>query len=383
VCVGELGSLKASPLLKSDSMAVYASGYLLYVSDRTLMAQVFDPGRLRLSGEPTPLAKDVGFNATVALPLFSASQTGILVYQSGEAQDGWNLIWVDREGKELGTLGQVDRYMDPMLSPDGTRLAVSSFAGSQGIADLWVYDLVKGTSTRLTFGNGRMNVLPVWAPDGKTLFYAGQGQGSSHIYAKAADGSGSEQVILATANTMELPFSISPDGHLLVYTKRDVARNTEREIWAVPLQGERKPFPIVQNVPRASYASVSLNGKWLAYASDESGRNEIYITPFPSGTAKWQVSNDGGTTPVWRKDSKEMFYLNSTNKIVAVDVDSAGNAVRLTRPHALFQAVVVGPQLGSFTVAPDGKKFLLNSSKSAEANTPFTLVQNWPTRLPR
>jgi len=186
--VGELGSLQAKTLAKSESMAVYASGHLLFMRDQSLMAQPFDPRRIELSGEPVPIAEHVAVNGATARPLFSSSQAGTLVYQSGETSGGWNLLWFDRDGKRTGSIAQADRYLAPTLSPDGTRLAVMIFSGAQGIGDIWTFDLTRGTSTRLTFG-GDSHTNPVWTPDGKSIFYASTVKGPPHIYAKAADGS--------------------------------------------------------------------------------------------------------------------------------------------------------------------------------------------------
>jgi eukaryotic-like serine/threonine-protein kinase len=378
--VGEPGSLQAKALMKSESTAVYASGHLLFMRDQSLMAQPFDPRRIELSGEPVPIAEHVAVNGATARPLFTASQTGTLVYQSGETSGGWNLLWFDRSGKQTGSIAQVDRYLNPALSPDGNRLAVMIFAGAQGIGDIWVFDLTRGTSTRLTFG-GDSHSNPVWTPDGKTVFYASTAKGPPHIYAKAADGSGPERSVLETPDTVELSRSFSPDGRFLVYERRLAKSETGYHLWALPLFGDGKPFPIVQDASDESLPAVSPDGKWMAYRSNESGRQEIYITAFPAGGAKWQVSTNGGTAAKWRRDGKELFFLDPTDKIVAVDVNASGNAVRLGTPRDLFQTIGIQREYGPFDVTADGKKFLLNSGNLKEGSDPFTLVLNWPAEL--
>ena len=380
VYVGELGSLQAKTLMQSDSTAVYASGYLLFLRDQALMAQPFDPQRRELSGEPALIADQVGLNGATARPLFTASQTGTLVYQSGAMQSGWNLLWLGRDGKQVGAIAQVDRYIAPALSPDGSHVAVNIFTGTQGMGDLWAFELTRGTATRLTFGPAN-NAAATWAPDGKTIFYGSSATGTPHVSAKAADGSGAERVVLATPNVVEIPASLSPDGRYLAYLRKDLAKDAGFHIWVLPLFGDGKPFPIVQSAPEEKDAVISPDGKWMAYQSNESGRREVYITAFPGGGAKWQVSTDGGTVPKWRRDSKELFYLDSSDHIVAVDVEASGNAVHLGVPHALFQSIGIQRDYGAYDVTADGKKFLINSGNIAEGSDPFTLVQNWPSEL--
>jgi Tol biopolymer transport system component len=378
--VGELGSLQAKPLMKSESMAVYASGYLLFMRDQTLMAQPFNPRRIELTGEPTPIAEHVAINGGTGRPLFSASENGTLVYQAGETTGGWNLVWFGRDGKQIGSFAQPDRYFYPALSPDGTRLAVCIFA-AQGTGDVWVFDLKRGTNTRLTFGPA-LQTGPVWTPDGKTIFYESTAKGPAHIYAKAADGTGSERVVLETNNSLEFPASFSPDGRYLVYERLDLDKGqTGHDLWVLPLFGDGKPFPIVQTAFDDQWAAVSPDGKWMAYQNNESGRTEVYITAFPGGGAKWQASTNGGVQAKWRRDGKELFFLDSADNLMAVDLNASSNAVRLGIPHALFQALAAQRQAGAFDLTADGKKFLINSGNEKEGNEPVTLVLNWPSEL--
>jgi serine/threonine protein kinase len=388
--IGELGSLQARLLAKSETMAQYASGHLLFLRGQTLMAQPFNSRRMELSGEPEPVAEHIAVNGASIRAMFSASETGTLVYQSGEASAGWDLVWRGRDGKQMETVAQASRYIGPSLSPDGTRLVVTIFVGNQGIADNWVFDLARATRTRLTFTSGiatNANLGGVtWTPDSKTIFYTAASQGVFRIYAKAADGSGSERLILDSADASAYPNSVSPDGRYLVYMKRLNQDQTGNHIWALPLfasgrLGDGKPFPIVQGAFDERAPEVSPDGKWMAYQSSESGRPEIYITAFPTGGAKWQVSSNGGTTPKWRRDGKELFFLDPQDNIVAVDVNTSGNAVKLGTPHILFRAVGIQRDFGPYDVTADGKKFLINNGNLKQGTEPVTLVQNWPTEL--
>ena len=380
VCVGELGSLQAKVLMKSDSMATFASGHLLFLRDQTLMAQPFNPTRLEVTGDPAPIAEHVGMNGATARPLFSVSENGSLVYQAGETSGGWNLLWWSKDGTQTGSIARPDRYILPRLSPDGTRLAVMIFTGAKGSGDIWVSDLVRGTSTRLTFGPANQSA-PIWTPDGKTIFYSSSAKGLPHIYAKSADGSGPERVVLETNDAVEIPGSFSPDGRYLAYERHLPKSEPSYHLWVLPLFGDSKPFPIVQTAFEEREPAVSPDGKWMAYQNNESGRREVYITAFPGGGAKWQVSTNGGTAPKWRRDGKELFFLDAADNIVAVDVNASGNAVRLGAPHALFQAVGIQREYGPFDLTGDGKKFLLNSGNLKEGSDPLTLVLNWPAEL--
>lgn len=377
--VGELGTLESKLLMKSETMAIYASGHLLFLRGQTLMAQAFNPSRLELSGEPVPMAEHVAINGASVRTMFSASNTGTLIYQTGETSGGWNLVWWGRDGKQISSIPQSGRYLGPKLSPDGTKLAVEIFAGGQGIGDVWVLDLTRGTSTRLTFGPiGQAD--PIWSLDGKTIFYS-SGAAATYIVAKAADGSTPERIVLQEKDTREFPESFSPDGRYLVYLRKALQNETNYHIWVLPLFGDGKPFPIVQSTFEERFPEVSPDGKWMAYQSNESGRWETYITAFPGGGAKWQVSSIGGASPQWRGDSRELFYLDPSDNLVAVDVNASGSAIQLGTPHILFQAVGIQRDYGPFNVTADGKKFLLNSGNLKEGSDPFTLVQNWPAEL--
>jgi serine/threonine protein kinase len=383
--IGELGSLNARLLTKSETMAQYASGHLLFLRGQTLMAQPFNPARMELSGEPQTIAEHIAVNGSTIRAMFSASETGTLVYQSGQASTGWDLVWCGRDGKQLETVAPASRYIGPSLSPDGTRLAVTIFVGNQGIADNWVLDLARATRTRLTFSTGIATYANVggasWTPDSKTIFYTSVSQGVFRIYAKAADGSSAERLVLESADASAYPSSVSPDGRYLVYVSRLNQNESAAHIWALPLAGDGKPFPVVQGAFDERAPAVSPDGKWLAYQSNETGRPEIYSTAFPAGGAKWQVSSNGGTTPKWRRDGKELFFLDPLDNIVAVDVNASGNAVKLGAPHTLFQSVGIQRDFGPYDVTADGKKFLINSGNLKEGTEPITLVQNWPAEV--
>jgi serine/threonine protein kinase len=376
--VGELGSLQGKQLMKSESMAELSSGYLLFMREQTLMARAFNPRTLEFSGEAIPVAEHVAINGGVTRPIFSTAQNGTLLYQAGETAGNWTLQWVGRDGKALGEVGQPDRYFYPAISPDGTRLAINLFNGTLGTQAIWIFDLVRGTRTRLTFG-AASQLSPAWSPDGKTIYFQSNASGGFHLFSRLADGSGSETPVMESKGSQEGIPVCSSDGRYLVYSRRP--EQGLSDLWALPLFGDRKPFPIVQSSFTKGGAALSPDGRWLAYQTDESGRNEVYITAFPVGGAKWQVSSTGGVYARWRKDSKELFFLDPTDNIVAVDVNGASSAPKLGTPHILFQATAVQRQNGPFAVTADGKKFLVNTGNLKEGLDPLTLVQNWTADL--
>lgn len=380
IFIGTVGSLDARPLIKSESMAVYVSGYLLFMRGQTLMAEPFDAQRLETTGSAVPVAEHVLINLTSNRPVFSASDNGTLVYQTGSEQGGWRLLWFTRDGKPAGTLGEADRYFDPAISPDGTRVAAHLFT-SQGTGDIWVFDLRRDTKTRLTFGPANQR-FPVWSGDGKTIYYASNGKGSYHIFAKAADGVGSDLVVM-DEDAFDYPRDVSPDQKYLVYMRGATVGTTGgTAIWGLPLTGdERKPFAIVPSLYSTGAATVSPDNKWMSYESNESGRFEVYVTLFPGGGGKWQVSTAGGTSAKWRRDGKEMFFLDPADNLMAVDVNPSGSTIQLGTPHALFRAVGVQNTLGAYSVTADGKKFLINTGDVKEENQPLTMVQNWTAAL--
>jgi Tol biopolymer transport system component len=246
--------------------------------------------------------------------------------------------------------------------------------------DIWILDLLRNTKTRLTFGSSTQT-SPVWSADGKTVFYRSNVKGPFHIYAKTADGSGAEQTVLEGNTAFEAPESSSPDQRYLAY-RRAGDPSTTAAIWALPLFGDRKPFPVVQTEFNQGGAVVSPDGKWLAYDSDATGRFEAYITAFPGAGAKWQVSTGGGLSPKWRRDGKEVFFLDVSDNVLAVDVNTLGNTVRLGTPHVLFHSAEGQTmQGGAYDVTADGKKFIVNDADVKEDSQPLTLVQNWTAEL--
>src|SRR5262249_6920915 len=277
-------------------------GYILYQRQGTLFALRFDAQKLTFTGEPVRVADEVAFSTLSAHAAFSLSQNGVLIFRTGSG-NSFNVVlaWFDRSGKLIEQVASPGSYRGVDLSPDGKRLALHRHDGNGG--DVWVLDLTQGAMSRLTFDSSSDNSTPVWSPDGKRIAFASQRKGKWGIYVKAADGTGNEE-LLVESGVAKSPTSWSPDGKFLVYTVVDPKGGGDQ--WIIPLTGDRKPFPLLQNSFRAQ---ISPDGKWIAYVSAETRRNEIYVTSFPRGEGKWQLSTNGGTLPRWRSDGKELYFM--------------------------------------------------------------------------
>jgi Tol biopolymer transport system component len=317
VSVGSLDSKETRHLLDTNMQAWYAApGFLLFVRDGSLMAQSFDAGKAELGGDPMRIAEGLMFEPSNRAA-FSTAGSGILAYRSGSALN--QMAWFDRSGKPLGTAGSRGRFYSPELSPDAKQVAFHQGDPQTGNNDVWVLDLARGEPRRFTF-DPAIDIMPRWSPDGKQIIFQSNRDGPFNIYQKLSSGVGSEEHLFPS------PVSVSPqdwsaDGRFLVYTVPDAKGN--RQLWVLPMLGERKPIPFVENGANNYYAQFSHDSRWIAYASNESGRYEVWVQSFPAGNGKWQVSTNGGVQPRWRRDGKELFYLGLDRKLMAVPVRGA------------------------------------------------------------
>ena len=363
-----------------NSIVAFASpGYLLFRREATLMAQAFDPDKLYLSGEPFPVAEQVGYDVASFQSFFSVSQTGVLVYSSGSTGKT-QLTWIDRAGKEVGLVDQPRSFVRPSLSPDGKRVVVDG-VDLQANRDVWIIELASGNQTRFTFDPGT-DIFPIWSPDGSRIVFASDREGPRNLYQKSASGAGKEELLLKTGlNTF--PMDWSADGKFILYIVSDP--KTKLDTWVLPLFGDQKPFPFLQTEANERNARFSPNGRWLAYTSDESGINQIYALSFPDPGGKRQVSTNGGYHVAWRRDGKEFFYISSDKKMMAVDVETDGPTFEVGTPKALFEVRV--PSFNSaqaqFAVAQDGQKFLVANTAGEITSAPINVVLNWTADLKR
>jgi Tol biopolymer transport system component len=245
-----------------------------------------------------------------------------------------------------------------------------------------VYSSPDSSVITFTFGP-QYSGYPIWWPDGKSIVFGyGASASGDSLYRQNADGTGSKEKLLETPGIFDIPFSVSPDGRYIAYLRRDPKSNTGLDIWALPMFDDQKPFPVVSTNFADVTPAFSPDGKWLAYANDETGRMEVYIQPFPSGAGRWQVSTAGGVRPNWRKDGKELFFFNALDpQIMAVDVNQNGASLQLGAPHTLFKASTVSGPSGPYAVSADGKKFVMNTVLPQTTTEPLTLITNWPANL--
>jgi Tol biopolymer transport system component len=351
IYVASLDAMDSTLVLNADSAnAIYSQGHLLFLLGSTLMAQSFDAKRLVVSGEPTPVAEQVQSQSSIVPNgIFSASANGVLVYSVGSSVIGSELVWFDRAGKEISKLGEVARYAEVELSPNGQRLAVSVRTQTSGKTDLWT-------------------------PDGKNVAYQVNGKG---IFLKPSGSSTTERRLLENTHT-EYPDSWTPDQRALIYEVDDP--KTSWDIWVLPLAEGSKPYPFIQAPLRQEYGRISPDGRWVAYRSTESGRDEVYVVPFPGPGDKIQLSTDGGIYPRWRSDGKEIFYLTTRGRLMAASVDGSGAQFNVGAETPLFD---VRPTRGDwpYDVTSDGQRFIVNTRIEQTTASPLTVVVNWPAGL--
>ena len=304
-------------------------GYLLFARDKTLVAQPFDAKALKTTGEPVPLAEKIGTD-NVGLALFSVSRNGVLAYRTGEA--GGRLLWRDRTGRDLETVGDPGNYGNPALSASGDRLAFNLADARTGKGDIWIRDLTRGVTSRFSLGPGN-NIRPLWSPDGGTIVFASDRDGTLDLYEKSTQGQGGEKLLHKSASA-SYASSWSRDGRYIAYATQDPKSNWD--LWALPTFGDRKPVPILVAPFIEIQPAFSPDGRLVAYTSNESGRTEIYVQTFPDGAGRWQVSNSGGTDPSWRGDGKELFYRTPDQKLMAVEIRAAGGDFQAGIPQSLF-----------------------------------------------
>ncbi len=365
-------------LFSSQSNAVYSSGFLVFIRGGQLMARPFDPSSGKLSGEAQSVASGVLEDASTWHMDASASSNGLLVFSSGNTGDE-QLVWVDRNGKQIGTVAsKLANLQTAKLSPSADRIALEIDNGA-GNHDIWVFDVVRGVQTRLTFGPVE-NDGPVWSPDSKWIVYTSlQSNIQGRLLRKPSNGSGAEELLLSDDQVVAAS-DWSRDGKYLIYSRGPGAVNWE--IWALPFEGEHKPWLVVKRTANsfAAEGHLSPDGHWLAYTSQESGKPEVYVVAFGSGEGKWQVSTNGGFQPQWSRDGKELYYFNQASRsVLAVQVKKIKGGLQFGAAQSLASNAT-SSQLGFYDVAPDGKKILLNLV-SQQISQSVTVLTNFAAGL--
>jgi Tol biopolymer transport system component len=369
------------PLVRTPTQAAVAGDTILYLRDAALIARRFDASARAFTSAPVVVAQNVQYDPTIWHGVFTAASEGPLVYQAGEDGGGTRLAWYDRTGRSIGAIGDPGIYFDVNIAPDGHAVALNR--GDP--ADIWVYELSRGTSTRIT-SDGANQSLPVWSPDSTRLVFTSvTADGRGMLSEARADGTDSPRTVI-TGELMEAS-DWSPDGKYLLTKVGDFLQKPG-DIWVVPIDDPGRRFPLVQGAFAEYHARYSPDGRWVSYVSNESGREEIYVTAFrpPAGGAmeretgrdparpgRWQVSTAGGTLPRWKRDGSELYYLAPDRRIMAARVEVGGREFRVLGVEALFR-VDPKPVGWLYDVTGDGTRFLVDT---LGADAPLVVALNW------
>jgi len=379
IYVASLDNPTGRRILGDQSSVIYVpastgskGGYLLFLRETTLMAQPFDPNTQQFGGDAFAVAAQVSTGANVGWVEVSASNSGLLIYEGGGGAGDIQVAWYDRSGKEVRKVGPPGRIQGMAISPDDKSIVLPRSQGV-GASDLWLRDMERDVETRFTFSSSSLNVFPVWSPDGSRVIFGSNRGGHTDLYWKDAR-SNSEEEPLLRSGVEKYPQDWSRDGKFLLYQSPDP--KTAYDLWVLPLDGDRKPVPFLQTEFNETQGQFSPDGRWVAYTSDESGQREVYVRPFPASAGKWRVSIDGGTSPRWRRDGKELFYWSPDHGLMAMAVKLDPVFTSAT-PQALFQLArfdAVVASSGGYSVSDDGQRFLMLTFATEPS---LNVVLNW------
>ena len=378
IFLGSLDSADRRLLVSSSANAAYVEpGYLLYLRDKTLVAQPFDGRRYTLSGEPRSLSDEVLYFPQVQRAVFSASTGQALIMQTGKGAYLSQLTWFDRSGKQVGTAGTPAWYNNVQLSPDRRRVAADQTDPDGRNIDVWVHDLARGATARLTF-DPALDQTPAWSPDGKQVLFNSNRSLDFRLYLKNADGSGSEQELFNFGSDTGNAWDWSRDGKFILIRKGN-------ELWYLSWP-QRVAKALAQGRWTVRGAQFSPDGRWIAYSSNETGKMEIYVANFLSGNGKWQVSSGGGQEPRWRQDGKELFYLSPDGKMMAVPLATrasfeAGSPVALFQTHR--RQALSSQDFFTYDVSGDGQRFLVATQMDEGTPAPLSVLLNWAAEVER
>jgi serine/threonine protein kinase/Tol biopolymer transport system component len=381
IYAGALGTNERTRIMDAESNALYAKGNLFYQQGNVLMMRPFDVNALKFTGDGVPVVQNVP-KAGDEIGSFAVSESGALIYRSGVAQAvRRQLAWLDRTGKTVPVVDAMFATAAFRLSPDGTRIAYVDNEGPN--ADIWTYDLTRNVRTRLTT-DPAADHNPIWSPDGSKIIFDSHrgGAGESALYEKPANGATPERQILEGEKGWEhAPRDWSSDGLTLVFTKSGPPDGLWN-IWRLPLGGEQKPAPFRTGRFLESEAVLSSNGQWLAFTSNESGRDEVVVQSWPDASqGRWQISSEGGSAPRWRRDGRELFFVDARGRLNAVSVSTQGtfsilqNSVIAQTPFPL--PLVQSGAGAPYDVAPDGQRFLMLVPQGRVTSLPLTVRLNW------
>jgi serine/threonine protein kinase len=371
--VSSLGSRERKLILKNESNAVYAApGYLLYAKSHALIAQPFDLDRLELSGNPVSIMDNLPVDKTTQHAMFSASQTGTLSIHTAPGRF-LQPTWIDRSGIVVETAGEAAILGTFRIAPDGQKVAFTLTDPQEGSQNIWIYDLVRHLRTRLTFEPASAQ-NPVWSPDGKQIVFTSNRMGALHLYAIPVTGVGQPDLFMPS-DQLDYATSWSFDGRYIALGRIPVGKGNPA-IWILPTFGDKKPYRLLNSQFNEFDPAFSPDGRWLAFRSTETGPGEVYIVPFPSPSAKWQVSTGGGSSPRWSPDGKDLYYIAPDGTVISASLQRDKSGIRVMSTHPLFKT---NPR--AFDVSPDGKRFLIYKDAENQQVAPITVITNWTAEL--
>jgi serine/threonine protein kinase/Tol biopolymer transport system component len=364
------------PIVVTNSNAAYAQGYLLFTRGNTLLAQAFNPDNGKVAGEPIHVAEQIDVYAGQGQSEFAVSQTGILAYTTGGAGAHLQLTWVDRSGKRVAGVAEPGDVHWPRISPDDGTVAYVRRSPTSGTADIWWFDLLRGTNSRFTLGPSN-NLYPTWAPDGTRIAFYSTPDSGPVIIQKSTTTTKADEVL---DSGVKRPEDWSGDTRYLVELAGGPLNNPR--ISVLPLFGDKKPYLYTDTRFTETFPRVSRDGRWLAYSSNESGREEVYVGTFPTAGGKWQVSVNGGSVPVWSRDGKELYFIAANGMMMAVPIQP-GDRFTPGIPKPLFDTTGLGSgDYGTYDVSKDGR-FLMPMSAVQSESVPMTVVINWTETVKR
>ena len=374
VRVGSIDGSISKDVLNSHSNAIYANGYLLFVREQTLLAQKFDTENFELSGNAVPIAEQVRFDGNYNHSSFYASQNGILIYEGILAPALNQMAIIDRSGSKITGIKGTQSIQEGAFSPDNSKIAYSSIDQHQHNEDIWVYDITRKLSIRLTF-NPKDETDPIWSPDGKRIIYSSNQGNSGGVLIKNADGTGDEKKLLSYSSSI-FPTSWTKDGKWICVTD-----SPHRDILVYPADGRQPPIKFLMTDFVEEEGRFSTDGRWLLYMSNESGQQEVYVRPFPGPGGKWQISPNGiSYRAFWKGDGQEIYYISKDGKMTAVKVNAVGNSFSVGEVKTLFDAFAKGISY-MLDASKDGQKFLVVYNPIQSNSDILTMVLHWNDEL--
>jgi serine/threonine protein kinase/Tol biopolymer transport system component len=370
---GSLDSTQTHRLLATESNVGATGTYLFSLSNRSLIAQVYDPDHGQVVGEPITVVEQIALdNPQRSGGAFSVGANGVLAYRSASPDS--HLVWFDRTGKEVGSFRAPGDYHHPWLSQDEKRVAVEKTDAATGRHTIWILDLSRGITSRLVSDAAGAHA-PVWSPDGSRVVFNSNRLGGNDLYWRRADGVGGDELILSSERVGFVSTDWSLDGRFLLYQTQ-----VHNDLWILPVSPIQKARPFFEATSNEKQGQFFPDVRWIAYSSDESGTWEVYVRRFPGADGKWQVSTHGGAQPRWRRDGKELFYLAPDGKLMAADVKIGGSTFETGTPRALFNTGITASFIdrrNHYAVTRNGQRFLVNISAEDENSAPITVVLNW------